>query len=238
MAIIKKKLSDNVIEEIRRMLKAGELKEGDKLPDQNKFAKQLGVSRLSLREALNYLQMIGVIEQKPRVGTIIISGNPDFWINRMQRPLISDSKTTLELIEARNFIELSIANLAFKKITVEEISILENQLEIMINCSKPEDHDEYVKADILFHKTLAYACGNRYLLGVFNYIYQMMDEFMKEFFHLIPSSKTHSIKMHKMIYKSLLDNNEKKYIHYIKSHLDTIENCLTEYYKEQNELQD
>ena len=59
MASIKrKKLSDSVIEEIKRMLLSGELQEGDKLPNQNEFAAQLGVSRPSLREALNTLTLI------------------------------------------------------------------------------------------------------------------------------------------------------------------------------------
>jgi GntR family transcriptional repressor for pyruvate dehydrogenase complex len=48
-----------VIEEINRMILSGEVKEGDKLPNQNDFAAQLGVSRPSLREALHTLTLIG-----------------------------------------------------------------------------------------------------------------------------------------------------------------------------------
>jgi GntR family transcriptional repressor for pyruvate dehydrogenase complex len=51
-AIKRKKLADSVIEEIKRMVDVGELKEGDKLPNQLEFAAQLGVSRPCLREAL------------------------------------------------------------------------------------------------------------------------------------------------------------------------------------------
>ncbi|MBC8417544.1 MAG: FadR family transcriptional regulator [Desulfobacterales bacterium] len=50
--IVKKKLSDSVLEELGRMVEAGELKRGDKLPPQDQLAAQLGVSRPSLREAL------------------------------------------------------------------------------------------------------------------------------------------------------------------------------------------
>ena len=49
-SINKKKLADSVIEEIKRMIQNGELKEGYKLPNQNAFAAQLGVSRTSLRD--------------------------------------------------------------------------------------------------------------------------------------------------------------------------------------------
>ena len=47
--IVKKKLSDSVLEELGRMVEAGELKRGDKLPPQDQLAAQLGVSRPSLR---------------------------------------------------------------------------------------------------------------------------------------------------------------------------------------------
>jgi len=76
----KPKLADYVIEEIKDMLRSGQLAEGSKVPNQNEFAKQLGVSRLSLREALHTLQIFGIVEQKPRTGTIIINGDPDTWV--------------------------------------------------------------------------------------------------------------------------------------------------------------
>ncbi|MBU0733749.1 MAG: GntR family transcriptional regulator [Proteobacteria bacterium] len=64
--IVKKKLSYSVLEEIGRMVEAGELKRGDKLPPQDQLAAQLGVSRPSLREALRAMEMIGAIEQRPK----------------------------------------------------------------------------------------------------------------------------------------------------------------------------
>ena len=50
--ITSKKLTDSILDHIRIMVETGELREGDKLPNQYEFAAQLGVSRPSLREAL------------------------------------------------------------------------------------------------------------------------------------------------------------------------------------------
>ncbi|MCX7953528.1 MAG: GntR family transcriptional regulator, partial [Deltaproteobacteria bacterium] len=66
--ITKKKISESVIEEIKRLVLTGQLKEGAKLPNQNELATMLGVSRTSLREALNTLSMLGIVEQKPGYG--------------------------------------------------------------------------------------------------------------------------------------------------------------------------
>ena len=84
-AIKRKKLGDAVLEEIKRMITDGELAEGDKLPNQNEFSAQLGVSRPSLREALHTLNLMGVIEQRPGLGTVIKSANPALWMEQFIR---------------------------------------------------------------------------------------------------------------------------------------------------------
>ena len=75
-ALKTKKVSAAVLEEIRRMITSGEIKEGDRFPSQNEFAAQLGVSRPSLREAFQVLSQLGAIEQRPRTGTILVSRTP------------------------------------------------------------------------------------------------------------------------------------------------------------------
>lgn len=226
----KPKLADSVIEEIKRMLRDGELKEGDKLPNQNDFAEQLGVSRLSLREALNSLEMIGVIKQKPRVGTVIISGNPDLWMNHMDPPLLSDMKNALELIEARRIIETSMARLAVSRISEHDLKALQSQLDTMTAAAGNKDSAAYLAADIDFHAQLARACDNRYLMYMFYYVFKMMDEFIKEFFEVLPGSVKDSLKMHRLILQSLQEKDEQKYLQSLKLHLETIESSLKNYY--------
>lgn len=94
--IRRKKVADAVIEEIKRMIQSGELKEGDKLPNQNIFAAQLGVSRTSLREALNTLTRLGVTEQRPGYGTVLRSRVPAIFAEHMTPPLISDKQATID----------------------------------------------------------------------------------------------------------------------------------------------
>ena len=97
-AIKRKKLADSVIEEIIRRIESGELKEGDKLPNQNEFAAQLGVSRPSLREALHTLTLIGAIEQRPGFGTVIRAKNTARMAEHLSPPLVSDTTATMELM--------------------------------------------------------------------------------------------------------------------------------------------
>ncbi|MBU4606249.1 MAG: GntR family transcriptional regulator, partial [Proteobacteria bacterium] len=98
-SINKKKLADRVIEEIKRMITGGELSAGDKLPNQNEFAAQLGVSRTVLREALHTLTILGVVEQRPKIGTVIVTSAPLIYTEHINAPLMADPNATMELID-------------------------------------------------------------------------------------------------------------------------------------------
>jgi GntR family transcriptional repressor for pyruvate dehydrogenase complex len=228
--IQKKKLADYVIEEIKQMLKRGELKAGDKLPDQNKFACQLGVSRLSLREALHTLQLMGVIEQQPRVGTIIINGNTDRWVTQMPSPFLSDSEATLELLEARKFIEMAVANDVIKNIYQIEIDKLESIITAMFRALENNKMDEYSSLDVEFHMLIANASQNRYVKRMFLSVYSLMEQFMSEAFQVLPGLVNDSLKMHVRIFESLKEQNGQKFVHNIKAHIDNVEKFLKNYY--------
>lgn len=74
---------DLIIEEIERRLLAGELKPGDKLPDQHELAAELNVSRPSVREALSALERIGVTESTRGRGTFVTELSFENMTNRL-----------------------------------------------------------------------------------------------------------------------------------------------------------
>ena len=116
MASVKeKKLAESVIEEIKRMIVDGELKEGDKLPNQNEFAVQLGVSRPSLREALHTLALIGAIEQRPGLGTVLKQLDPKLWADQLALPWYQMSNPLLNSLKPGVFLKFAQLNWPFKK---------------------------------------------------------------------------------------------------------------------------
>lgn len=64
------KIYEIVIEQIKEIVKRGELKSGDKLPSERDLCEKLEVSRASVREALKSLQMLGLIESKHGKGIL------------------------------------------------------------------------------------------------------------------------------------------------------------------------
>lgn len=58
-------------EQLKEQIQAGELSGGDQLPPERELAQQVGVSRMTARQAMAYLVNEGLIEVKPGVGTFV-----------------------------------------------------------------------------------------------------------------------------------------------------------------------
>ncbi|RIP15569.1 FadR family transcriptional regulator, partial [Staphylococcus gallinarum] len=79
MNISNPKIYEQVADIILEKIKSEEYQVGDKLPSMQKLSKQFGVSTASVREALNALRTIGVIEMKQGYGTFIKQIEPTFF---------------------------------------------------------------------------------------------------------------------------------------------------------------
>jgi len=232
MATIKrKKLADSVLDEIKRMINSGELKKGDKLPNQLEFAAQLGVSRPSLREALHSLTLIGAIEQRPGLGTVLKSASPALWAQQLSPPLVSDSKATLELIEARRFIEVGVAELAVKNATKQDVQKMGKLIDEMKTALKEDRPKNYSELDMKFHHQIAKASHNRYMLHMFVTIRGLMEQFIRETFTVIPGLLERSLEFHILIYEDIQKINSANVIKDMKNHIQDIEKALKNYYK-------
>lgn len=67
----KSMLADSTAQKIKSMIEGGDFSVGDKLPNENDFASQLGVSRSTLREAIRTLTASGMLEIKRGKGTFV-----------------------------------------------------------------------------------------------------------------------------------------------------------------------
>jgi GntR family transcriptional repressor for pyruvate dehydrogenase complex len=227
----KPKLSDIVIIEIKEMIRRGDLRLGDKLPNQNEFAQQLGVSRPSLREALTQLTRLGVFEQKPGVGTILKAANPDLWAEHPVSPLLSDSAATIELTEARKSIETVVVQYAVNRITDAEIDALAEHIANMETAIEQHDYDTYLAKDVAFHFQIARAAHNRYVTHMFVTIRSLMEQFINEVFVEIPELLSNSFRHHVAIFEAIRARDQELAVQRIQEHIEDVRISLVTYYQ-------
>ena len=152
-AVDNRRLYRQIADQIAALIERGEYGSGQRLPPERDLAKQLGVSRPSVREALIALEVEGYVEVRIGSGVYVIGpGRPT-----RDEPLPADSGP-FELIRARWLIEAECAALAAKSATKAQVRAMEEALDQMEN-----ERDRGVMplgADRLFHLRIAEASGN------------------------------------------------------------------------------
>lgn len=191
------------IEDIRDKIIRGELREGQKLPPQDKFAKSLGISRGTLREALHQLMFMGLIEMRQGDGTYIRSFSPVFFMDSLSSTLLMDKSYTSELLNARLYIEGEVAFLAAKNATKEEIQELKNILNDMKEDLAVSNVENFIKKDLEFHLLIAKCAKNRVLMKVVQTIRGILYQFIADFFTLMPQTIKNAMYHHNKILNAI-----------------------------------
>jgi GntR family transcriptional repressor for pyruvate dehydrogenase complex len=152
-------VTEDAIERIRELIASGEWGPGTRLPREADLAKQLGLSRNSLREAVRALSLARVLEVRQGDGTYVASLEP----GELLEPTLSATdllrgRTVLELFEVRRMLEPEAAAMAASRADADVIAALRIELERMTAAG--ERPDELVAADAAFHDVIARAPGN------------------------------------------------------------------------------
>ena len=172
-----KRISDEIFEQIRKLIVEGKLRPGDKLPPERELAAQMGVSRPTLREAINKLEARGLLEQRQGGGTFVKSlGNETFDFAFEEYANKKDA--IVDLMEVRKILETWAAYTAAERITDEELKQLEQYLKEMEEALKKGKIGYDSDAD--FHSTISYATKNIFLIHIMNTIYQWIEKISYE----------------------------------------------------------
>jgi DNA-binding FadR family transcriptional regulator len=146
------------------LVKEKQLRPGDKLPPERELAVMMQVSRPSLREALQALAIMNIIEMRQGDGTYVTSLEPELLVEPLDFVFSLNDSTLLELFEARKIVEVGIVALAAQRITAAEIQELETCLEKSLKAS--DNPRAFLEADLELHKRIVTAAQNP-LLGRF-----------------------------------------------------------------------
>jgi GntR family transcriptional repressor for pyruvate dehydrogenase complex len=169
------RLYEQIVQQIEESILKGELGEGSQLPAERDLAKQFGVSRTAVREAIKALQEKGLVDAFPGRGTFVTNGTS----NSMRRSLdqiIKSGETDgwAYLVEVREILEPEIAALAAVRATDQDLATMREAFDVMDNAGR--DPDAYIEADLDFHLTLAEAAANPIVLSLIDSIVGLLRE--------------------------------------------------------------
>ena len=168
-----RKSFEDVLSQIVDRIRAGQLLEGDDLPGERRLATIMEVSRPTVRLAIAALADAGVVEVRPgRAGGIRVSSMwiPEELINRTTE-LRADE--TFELLEARRTLEPRVAQLAALRGSEEHFAAMRRCIELQRD--NVGDRRRTVQAELLFHRLLWQAAGNRTLEDMLRRLFDQLE---------------------------------------------------------------
>ena len=83
--------ASKVFETLYEMIVSGQFERGQKLPSQEELARQFGVSRNTLREAMNKLYAMGLLSSHQGIGTVVESPNPEGYLSALSSQFLLDA---------------------------------------------------------------------------------------------------------------------------------------------------
>ena len=157
-------LSKQLSDKLEDMIASGTYQVGDKFPTEPELMEQFGVSRNTVREAIQSLTWAGLLTVKQGDGTYVCAADR-FKANLEQK---YQDISLSHITEARNCIEVTIAHLAAKRRTKQDIQNMQEKL--YNRKALTTDVKENTKADLDFHIAVAHACHNPILIDMYDSI--------------------------------------------------------------------
>jgi len=189
-----------VVNHVRALIENGTLKPGDQIPPERDFARQLKISRASLRTGIGYLAALGVMKIKHGVGTFVADGPPDFGQASLSFIGALHGFQSWQMFEARILLECELAALAAERGKEEHhTAIAEEVAEMFASVNHP---GEYLVHDVLFHRTIAQASGNPILAAIMETVTSSMYDNRRKTVERSVDLRE-SAEMHREIYRAI-----------------------------------
>ena len=230
-----RKISDEIIEQFKGLLSSGELKPGDELPSERELAESIGVSRPPLREALNALQAIGLIEIRPRSKIIVKSLVEKSVQDPISLLIEEDIDKLFELLEIRRAMENWAAYKAAERANKEDIQKLEKILEKDLDDLKQNRDNAKIDAD--FHVTIALATHNTLFSHFMASCYQILWDTQKvsrEKIFKKKGNRKHIAEQHVKIFEAIRDKAPDRAAREARNHIDFVESELRKVLSEED----
>lgn len=184
--IKRQNVSELVFNQMQEMIVSGEWAPGSKISSENELAAQMGVSRVTIRSAIQKLSSLGLVESRHGEGTYVCKLDGTQCFNSILPMIVLGRPNREALHEFRTIIESACAMLAAQRITAEQLEELRKANACM--ASNQNNPEAAAASDMAFHKGIANATGNPYIIQVFDILETIFTKSLVENIHHMGAS--------------------------------------------------
>lgn len=224
--ISRETVSSQIRAQLLERITTGELAPGARMPSERDLSERFDVARTSVREAMQGLVSMGVVERR---------GNRSYVAEHLPDVVVEpngDGKSFVaELFETRRVLELPLFEMAAERASDadrERIAAVAAKFDAAL------DITEFRRLDREFHTTIASTCGNPLLIELYG---KVLDQLFRsvEFFTLLSAESNQteveriiaeSAEAHRHIAKCFVERDTKAVRESVHSHLDAVEHSM------------
>jgi DNA-binding FadR family transcriptional regulator len=209
------RLSHEAANHIKALIRGEKLKAGDKLPNEMQLAKSFGVSRPTVREAVQSLVSQNIIEIVRGKGTFVAQ-NPGVSRDPLGLDFLAERDLPLSLIEARRLIEPGVARLAAQRVQETDLQKLERLVAEMKGIVTRDA--TWVRVEQDFHSSIAKATRNPVIMRIVPVIVEAIVKSLR-YAPRTPEDHRQAFREHSAILAAIREKSPEKAFRAMRLHL-------------------
>lgn len=214
-----------VTRKLLEFLLSGEIAPGSKIPSERQLAQALDIGRSAVREAIKSLSVLGLLQVRQGDGTYLARSGSSLLPQVIEWGLLLGEPRILDLIEARQHIEVTVAGLAAERATDEGVAELRRHLDAMRAAG--EDVGAYVEADVAFHLQVAKLSQNEIFANLVTSLRSLLGAWAHRVLEHAGETGT-SLAMHEPIVDAIAAHDEAAARTAMTAHMDRAQRRLRE----------
>lgn len=225
------RISDAVASTLERRILEGSLKAGDRLPPERELAAELGVSRPSLREAIQKLASKGMVNSRQGGGTFVTDALESSFFDPWQDMMGSYPNLREDMLEFRRMLEGQAAEWAAERATEADIQRLDQAFLTLQASFLGDDTARRSDADIAFHQAVGDAAHNVLLGHLSAALLRLMhDNIRLNLGELkgVPAASRLLMSQHEAIYNAVRDSKPQAARAAAETHIDFVRETLAQ----------
>lgn len=227
-AIKRSSVNFQVFEQMKNMIISQEWPTSSKIPSENELTKMFGVSRISIREALQKLIILDLIETRHGEGTYVKELSSAMHLNSLIPMFVLEKPDIMQILEFRKIIEVGSVKLAAEKCTDEDIELLQQIFDKMLKSK--DDYKKHSIEDLNFHFQIAKMTKNLFLEKVYFIIKDVLKNVMEDVVSILGYSR--GIYYHEKLLAALKDKDVELSKDIMEKHLNNTIESIKKMFKE------
>lgn len=225
------RISDAVASTLERRILEGSLKPGDRLAPERELASELGVSRPSLREAIQKLASKGLVQSKQGGGTFVTAALESSFFDPWQDMMGNYPNLREDMLEFRRMLEGQAAEWAAERATEADLLRLGQAFEALQIAFQSDDTETRSDVDIAFHQAIGDAAHNVLIGHLSAALLRLMHDSIRlnlGELKMIPAASALLMRQHAAIHDAIHERKPQAARNAAETHIDFVRETLAQ----------